>query len=279
MRGHSLIETLFGLCLMGLMASVTVRFIQQSSGVVHETTAAIESRLSITKAALTISAQLSSLERSHLPGLVFISRGTSMQAPHGSSHPVTGVGPTSRPRPESDIISVIEVEPRYRGRIRQSRFIGNTVEVEVCGSPVQPRANQFRSHLAVGTSGACQMTAALTPGFGGCFTASGSVVRGMLHASPACPHASLLEYLPIIREFSVYVDKTGELRLVSHVGMHIVENQPIARGLRSLGIQQYIAPSGATLFSTTISASRARQHTFTFPGALTQSTLWNEILL
>jgi hypothetical protein len=279
MRGYSLIECLCGICLVGMLSAVTTRFIQQSSSILHETTAAIESRVSLTKAALTISAQLAALERSHIPGLVTISSGLTIRAPHGGLHPVAGVGASSQPRSESDIVSVIEVDPRYRGRIRQSKFTESSVEVEVCGSPELPATTQFRSHLAVGLAGVCQITGAPTPTVAGCFTVSGNVVRGLLHATAACPRAALLEYLPVTREFSVYIDKTGELRLVSHVGTLILENQPITRGLRSLQVSPFMAASGATLFGVTLVATKARQHTFMLSGALAQHSLWNEILL
>ena len=279
MRGYSLIECLCGLCLIGMLSAVTTRFVGQSSAILNDTTSAIESRISLTKAALTVSAQLAALERSHLPGTISISSGTTVQAPHGGSHPVAGVGPTSQPRPESDIISVIEVDPRYRGRIRQSKFSGSTIEVEVCSGPEIPTTSQFKSHVVVGLSGICQITGTPTPTLAGCFTVSGSAVRGLLHATQSCPRAALLEYLPIAREFSVYVDKTGELRLVSHVGTHILENQPMTRGLRSLRAAPFVAPSGAHVFSLTILAARAREHTFMLSGALAQHSLWNEILL
>jgi hypothetical protein len=82
-----------------------------------------------------------------------------------------------------------------------------------------------------------------------------------------------------MREFSIYIDKTGELRLVSHVGTLILENQPITRGLRSLQVSPFVAASGATLFGVTLVATKARQHTFMLSGALAQHSLWNEILL
>jgi hypothetical protein len=279
MRGYSLIECLCGICLVGMLSAVTTRFIQQASTILQETTSTIESRISLTKAALTVSAQLSALERSHLPGTVAISSGTTIRAPHGGAHPVAGVGASSQPRAESDIISVIEVDPRYRGRIRQSKYSESSIEVEVCGSPELPASTQFKSHLVVGLAGICQITGNPTPTPSGCFVVSGAVVQGLFHGSPSCPRSSLLEYLPVAREFSVYIDKTGELRLVSHVGTHILENQPMTRGLRSLRVTPFRSTSGATLFAVTISATQARQHTFMLSGALAQHSLWNEILL
>jgi prepilin-type N-terminal cleavage/methylation domain-containing protein len=279
MRGYSLLECLCGLTLLGLISAVTIRFTQQSSAVVSGMTQQIDSRLALTKAALTVSAALSNLERSHLPGLVSLASGSALRTPYGGSHPVSGVGATSRPRPESDIISVIEIDPRYRGRIRQSSFDSESIEFSVCGSPLLPAPDQFKSHLAVGLSGVCQLTASPQPGSQGCFTVSGRVTQGLLHDSSGCPRAALLEYAPVVREFSLFVDRTGEFRLVSHTGMRILENQPIARGLRSLRVTPAYDLTGAQFFSLEITASNTPLHTFTVAGALTQGSLWNEILL
>jgi prepilin-type N-terminal cleavage/methylation domain-containing protein len=279
MRGYTLIECLCGLSLLGLISAVTIRFTQHTSAIVSNTTAQIDSRLSITKTALTISAALSTLERSHLPGLVSLSNGSWPRTPYGGEHPVLGVGPTSRPRPESDIISFVEIDPRYRGRIHQSSFSGESIEVTTCGSPLIPAPDQFRSHLVVGLSGSCQITGTPQPTSAGCFTLSGHQTQGLLHSRTGCPSSSLLEYAPIVREFSLFIDRTGELRLVSHTGMRILENQPMTRGLRSLRLLPSLTPAGVQFFSVQITASNTPTHTFTVFGALTQGSLWNEILL
>jgi hypothetical protein len=112
----------------------------------------------------------------------------------------------------------------------------------------------------------------------GCLSLSASNVTGLIAAE--CPTQALLEYLPIIREFSLYIDTTGEFRLVSHAGLRILENQPIVRGLRSLDVTTIRAGYGSLFFNVSLYATSLRKHTFLIAGGLTtDENNWNEVLL
>jgi hypothetical protein len=77
----------------------------------------------------------------------------------------------------------------------------------------------------------------------------------------------------------VYIDATGELRLVSHVGQRIIENQPITRNLRSLDISALQDHTQALIYKIELHVTSARSHRFFWAAGLTKGSLWNEVLL
>jgi hypothetical protein len=176
-------------------------------------------------------------------------------------------------------MSAIEVDPRYRARVISSSFTSaDTVRIEVCELASRFTTSRFRSYLTLGTQGACQFTGEAQSTGAGCVTIDARALSGLIRNTP-CPAASLLELLPIEREFSVFVDRAGELRLVSHVGMRIIENQPIARGLRSTIISAISNPLGAVFYDLIVTPTSSRPTRFLLETPLARRSLWNEILL
>jgi hypothetical protein len=278
MRGFSLLDCICSLGVTSILALVVVRATQTTATVTSLHIKQISAKVAATKAALVASAALASLERSHLAGLVQISEGTNPLTSFGSPHPVSGVTSTSRPRSDSAIITSVELDPRYQGRVLHSTFSGESLSLEACQLPQRPSKDQFRSYLAIGLQGACQVTGTLQNFSESCVSFSGSVVTGLFTAG-TCQPGALLEFVPITREYSLFIDRTGILRLVSHVGMRILENQPIGQGFRSLAVREWNDPTGAQVYQLSVTPSGSRPLTFFLPGALTRSLLWNEVLL
>ena len=280
MRGFSLIECVIALGISALLGLITVQTTHYAATIITHHSQQIAARAVATKAALIISASLASLERTHLPGLFQVADGDALITTSGIAHPVSGVGSTSRPRAGSAVITSVEIDPRYRGRVRESTLSGASANLTVCQAMGIPSSSQFRSYLAIGLQGLCQFTGVITPSGNGCFLFSGTVTKG-LFTNGNCQPASLLEFAPVVREFSIFIDRTGELRLASHVGMRILENQPIARGLRSLALAEMPEPNGALLFRLIVvpSTSSSRPLHFLLPAGLTRASIWSEVLL
>lgn len=278
MRGFSLVECVIALGISALLGLITVQTTHYAATIITHHSQQIAARAVATKAALIISASLVSLERTHLPGLFQVAAGDALITSSGGLHPVSGVSSTSRPRAGSAVISSVEVEPRYRGRVRESTLSGASADLTVCDATSVPSSGQFRSYLAIGLQGLCQFTGVITPSGHGCFLFSGTVTKG-LFTNGNCQPASLLEFVPVVREFSIFIDRTGELRLASHVGMRILENQPIARGLRSLTLSEMPDQNRPLLFRLTVVPSSSRPLHFLLPAGLTRASIWSEVLL
>jgi prepilin-type N-terminal cleavage/methylation domain-containing protein len=277
MRGYTLLECICSLTIVALLTAGVTQITHRATAILGATSDALEQRFAITKTATALSAALAALERTHIPGVALVTDGSNPTTPHGSAHPAAGLAGNTRPRANSAILSVVEVEPRYRARIVRSSFSGKSLSIDVCGVAEIPGPHTYRSHLAVGLSHICQVTGAPQRLSDNCFTLSGGLISGML--SSTCPPQSMLEYLPVVREQSLYIDRTGEFRLISHVGARIIENQPIVRGLRSLEIRAMQPTIDTLIFRFDIHASATRSHRFLFTGALTREELWNEVLL
>jgi hypothetical protein len=277
MRGYSLIECICALGVVALITSGVVQLVHRSAAILGETSSLLQERLAITKSAVVLSAALVADERSHLTGLVATTNGSNPRTPSGKAHPASGVSGNSRPRSDSDVLTTIEISPRHRGRIIRSSFTADAISVDVCGAFDIPAPNEFRSHLVAGLHGLCQLTGSLQRTTNGCFNLSGRIVSGII--SDNCPNNSLLEYLPIMRETSIYIDRTGELRLISHVGQRVLENQPIVRGLRALRIYALNPLRNSTIYRIEIYSNTTRSHSFLIPSGLTREPIWNEILL
>jgi prepilin-type N-terminal cleavage/methylation domain-containing protein len=278
MRGFSLVECVIALGISALLGLITVQTTHYAATIITHHSQQIAARAVATKAALIISASLVSLERTHLPGLFQVAAGDALITSSGGLHPVSGVSSTSRPRPGSAVISSVEIDPRYRGRVRESTLSGPSADLTVCDATSVPSSGQFRSYLVIGLQGLCQFTGVITPSGNGCFLFSGTVTKG-LFTNGNCQPASLLEFVPVVREFSIFIDRTGELRLASHVGMRILENQPIARGLRSLTLSEMLDQNGPLLFRLTVVPSSSRPLHFLLPAGLTRASIWSEVLL
>ncbi len=277
MRGYSLIECLCSLCIVGLLTAGITHLVHRSSAILETTSGALEQRFALTRAGIVLSAALAAHERTHLPEVVTITDGSQPHTRYGGAHPVGSLKGNSRPRSSSAILSVLELEPRFRGRVIRSSFSDESINLYVCGSSEVPNASTFRSHVAIGLAGLCQLTGTPVRLNNGCFELSGTQVQGLLSSS--CPSNSLLEYIPVNREFSLYIDATGELRLISHVGQRIIENQPIVRGLRALDISALNAGIQGLIYRIDIHATSTRSHRFLWAAGLTTGSLWNEVLL
>lgn len=277
MRGFSLLDCVCSLGIASLLAIIVMRATQSTAMITNLHIQQIAARVTATKAALVTSAALASLERSHLSGVVQIADGTNPLTSYGSPHPVSGITSNSRPRSDSAIITSVELDPRYQGRIVQSTFSGDSISLEACQLPQRPSKDQFRSYLAIGLQGPCQLTGLVENTSSSCVSFSGSVVTGLFTAG-RCQPGSLLEFVPISRELSIFVDRSGVLRLVSHVGMKILENQPIAQGYRSLAMREWNDTSGAQIYQLSVTPSGSRTLTFYLPGALTRSPIWNQVI-
>jgi prepilin-type N-terminal cleavage/methylation domain-containing protein len=279
MRGYSLIECLVAISLLGLVSAASARITQQTSAQLSGIARAVDQRLAIMKSVAVITATVNTAERTRLRELLTISDSSTLKATHGGPHPLIGIGASSKPRPLNSIISTIEVDPLLQGRIVETRPSTSGPQVTVCGTSSAPPAERFRSHLLLGMGGVCQVTGIPRPISQGCFTLAGTPTRGLLHSTPSCPAGSYHEYLPVAREFSVFVDRTGEFRLVSHVGMKLLENQPLARGLRELNATWIVGGHNATFMKLALRGAMSRELTFALPIPLRRSSLWNEILL
>ena len=87
-----------------------------------------------------------------------------------------------------------------------------------------------------------------------------------------------ITFVPIEREYSLFVDRSSHFRIASHSGGRITENQPIVRGVERISLSADPHSHGVMTFMATIQpAVGPPVKSFILPG-LSQRLLWNEIL-
>ena len=279
MRGYSLIECIVGITIAGLLSVLIARSTQLLSSQLSQITLSIEQRLATIKSVSLIAIGLSALEKTRQSELLVVVNGSNLRLPHGGPHPLIGISSSSKPRSHSDILSVIELDPWYQGRVVESQVTSREIQITVCGTASRPSPERFKSHILLGIGGVCQVTGIPQAGPSGCFTLTGSATRGLVHPSPNCARGSFHEYIPVSREYSLFVDRNGEFRLASHVGMRILENQPISRGLREVTIRWLATEHDTRFAKVSVRGSLSSPLRFLFPTSLRSTPIWNEFLL
>lgn len=234
--------------------------------------------VAVLKTRAIVSSLLQAHERLRLASLISVTHGAHPQTPWGASHPILRLTGTSRPRNDSDIVTTTIVDPRRRGRIVQSIVNDTALEVTICELSHRPAPQESVKHLLLGTTSVCTVRGELIADNGDCYRLLGIPTDTILTSKRACSRQAFLEYYPSPSDRSLFVDRSGNVRLLSHTGMNITENQPITRGLRRLLVSSRRASSGHLFYALMIKPSYAVSQQFLLPQRLKSHHLWNLVL-
>jgi hypothetical protein len=130
----------------------------------------------------------------------------------------------------------------------------------------------------IGLSGFTQLTGTLSDLSAGCRTVTGTVMGSSIFSSDTTLRGSQHILLPVQREYSLFIDRSSQLRLVSHVGSRIIENQPLLRGVSTLHVTPLPPENNLSRFAITVTPLMNRPYTTFFVSSLTRSPLWNQLL-
>jgi hypothetical protein len=270
--GFTLYEVLVGLGLAGLASLAIAKTISlmNHSGAVMLTS--LTTTLAQRKTSAAITRALDDLNRSRLSlGPVVLDGGAISEA----KHPLANLRGTSAPRPGSDIISIVEVSPLHRGNIRETSFVNGEIQITACGFTNIPLSAAFRSYIAVGSTEIFQLVGDVRPITDSCAVLEGTAITGVISRTGPSPQGFITLW-GVVREYSLFVDKSGSFRIASHVGNRILENQPITRGLRSLSLK--IVPSGSVrFFQIAVSAPGTKTLATLTPSLFIERPTWEEV--
>lgn len=275
-HGASLLELVATLAVVGLVATLAATHTLHTTRIQRELSREVSATVAVQKTAAAVITALRSLDRHRLPCCVVVQSSDSLTQ---STHPVRGLRGTAAPRPRSDIVSVLEVSPLARLRITSGTLAPTSphLSATTCGdSAALP--SPLRSFLVVGLSGVTQITGTLSQISAGCRTVTGTVIERGIFSTETTLRGSQHLLLPVLREYSLFIDRSSQLRLVSHVGGRIIENQPLLRGVSSLHISSLPAEQGLSRYAITVTPLMSRPHTTFFVSSLTRSPLWNQLL-
>ena len=183
-----------------------------------------------------------------------IHRGGNITLADGSAHPINRIQGTSAPRQNSDAFSVLEFAPHNVGAIR-SMTASSTSFCNYIDN--QPRSEKVLSIFTIGIHGSEQLAIESTSQGVTWPSACGELATYPLKSifikslPSRTAHQSVL---PIVQEYTLLVDKSSHLRLISHRGTWIRENQPLVDGIREITITSKTVSPDTLVFSTTVKA-------------------------
>jgi hypothetical protein len=276
-RGYTLLDALWSLGIASIILSSTLTLFTTLSRLNLSLSWTNQGVITSMKVHAVIATALRSLERNRLPFAAQVMSGSSLVLPHGGQHPLSDIsGPTS-PRSDSDILSIIDLAHRHHGRVLTSTFADTSVTAEICGIYSSVPSTDFKSFILYTLEGPRQVVGAITYRTSSCISLTGTSIRGIVSSQPEFT-SHPITFVPIEREYSLFVDRSSHLRIASHVGGRITENQPIVRGVEFISISTQRESDGVMAFMANIKPTVGPSlKTFILPG-LSQRMLWNEIL-
>ncbi len=275
--GNIALDALWGL-LIGSLVLLSCAFLSSRvSSTAALITQEVNGRLAAAKTIAVVTGALFALDRNRQPFAAQITSGSTLRFPNGARHPLASISTTSGPRAESDIITVIDLENRYRGAVTAVNISGTSIDATVCGLASRIPSGAFKSYLIFTIEGARQVVGEVIHISSTCARLLGSSIKGAVSEDSVFSSRPLI-FVPIDREYSIFVDQAGSLRLASHTGNTLLENQPISRSVESLRIAAERRSNGLSIFKLTVRPSAGREISHFIIPALGQRFLWNEAL-
>lgn len=236
-RGVSLLEVIASLLIGAPLLLIVARtFTVSTAQYIAARALRVEIETSLTiKGLLTAmiehsaSHRLPIVPRIHLPGILTFVDGT---------HHTVNNHPLYRPQSNSTPFSALELD-LDRTLIVQGILINGARQI--CPRWGTPPDRATRLFLAVSIDGMTPVQGTLLrlPQNSRCFSLTPEPVPSTVLPTQESiiPFASL--FVPIKREYTVYLATTGELRYLGHRGFITTENQPLLRGVKQLFLSSY----------------------------------------
>jgi len=241
--GASLLELCVAVSLSALVLSGATISLRRIVQWYHVLRSRYESEQAILEAYAILERGYSHIESSRRLNTWRIHKGGSISLADGTLHPIMRLQGTSLPRPNSDALSLLEFAPHNAAAIRPS----SNSTTSVCNVIANvPRAERVLSLLTVGIHGSEHLAIdGTTQGI--IWPASCGELRTFplksVFIRPFTPRIAHQIALPIVQEYTVFIDRSSHLRLISHRGTWIRENQPLVDGIREITFtEKYITP-------------------------------------
>jgi hypothetical protein len=274
--GLTLIEFVAALGVTSLATLALCAFLRSSNGIFQHTITGLKERLALSTLEAALLSGVRANDSSRLSFSFLVSHGvTPLQ--NGSSHPLNTLRGQSAPRRDSDITSFIELAPTYAGVITSSSSSSLSVTLTACNFISRPTSSRFKSFVALGVSGAVQLVGTVGTSSTGCILFQGEAIAGMVSDPRLVLPSSLHRFIPVAQEYSLFIDSTGQLRIASHTGLRVLENQPLTSGLASMQLSPLATPHGPVGYALSARSTHDIHLTTVLPLALMPHEVWRHI--
>ena len=276
-RGFSALEALFSLGAASLVATALCTMLGASGMVFREATRPVADLSAATAAEGAIRAGTRAFGRSRLPFSITLAQSVAMPLASGAAHPLASLTGSSAPAPGSHVVSFLELSPLYAGTIERTSYDGTSLQLIACGFQVRPTATQFKSYVALGVSGPVQLTGTLRAVSVSCAELIGAPVAGLVSNPTTVLPCSLHRLVPVSREHSLFVDRSGQLRISSHTGAQVTENQPLGSGAREIHLSGLPTPDAPVTLSVSVTGTNGYTSRFIVPLRLLPVSYYDQI--
>ena len=277
MRGRILIESIISLAVTSITLTALVLLLTNISHTALRISHAHSGVIATTKAYAALAAALRAREKGRLAFTVQSAHGAHPRLPSGGEHPIARLSGTTAPREDSDILSVVEIAQRCRGTATDAVIRGESISTKVCGLTCKIQPDDFKSFLLFSIDGVRQIVGGIRPVSQTCMEVRGTTIDGIVTTQRSFTSAPLV-FVPVEREYSLFIDGTATFRIASHIGMRIVENQPITQGIRAFELKKSVHPRGASTYEVTIHPQAGQAFSSIVVPGLAERHFWNEVL-
>lgn len=221
-----------------------------------------------------LSKLVQSYDSSRLADTLKIHKSGDIRIFDGDVHPISRIQSTSRPRSGSDAISSLALDMRGALSIDQ-----NTTPQKACPLWNDGRYDsEAKSFLALTTEAAYQVkvTKIRSAMPKGCQIVRIDPLTSIFTKRVSSREEQVIALLlPIKAEYTLFIDATGQLRMIGHTGNQILENQPLGRGFRSLTIESSsigVTPDLTLTLSLTAHLSLSKERRLSDSSRLTRKS-------
>lgn len=264
-RGFTLLETVASLGAASVVALALCVMVGTSGLIFRESSGSVSDLAVATQVEGAVQAGVRALGRSRQQFAMTISTGGSTLLPNGALHPLASLSGKSSPATGSHIISFLDLSPHYAGTIERTMIDGPSVTVVACGFDHRPSPSQFKSFVALGVSGPVQLAGSLRTVSSSCVELTAESLPGLVSDPATVLPSSLHRLVPVNREYSLFVDRAEQLRISSHTGPRVSENQPLGSGVREIIFSELSSADGAVALSATVTGAHGAVSTFLVP--------------
>jgi hypothetical protein len=262
--GLTLLETCSSLSISILVVTVALGGISRCTKWYQHLRQSLHSEQTFLEVQVIIERALSSLETDRSPHLWRIHKNGEFQFGDNTRHAISKINGTSQPRADSDGLSLLELAPEATATVTTA----TADEMVICPlmTPTSP-LGQIHSFLHISAHGTEQRTTGGSPsGISwpeSCGRIKGARLRSIFFASTT-PYVTGQRAIPVTQEYSLFVDRSSRLRIVSHRGGWLRENQPLVDGLKSLRLSS-ATNSGVTIFTVRATSVHGRNRMWVRP--------------
>ncbi len=243
--GFTLFEVLVALLLGSIISLCSLKLVTSLSTAYYASLRESEHAAAIIRTELLLADSVAAQDTNPFPVGFRIHKRARISTPDGRANPVVQAPVLLRPLAGTDAVTSTSFETTQALKVLAVAEQGPNLRVTACPrwKPLDA-STRIRNFLAVSPAGYFELTSLLPISkLAKCTELSLRSEPSLITRRPRPGDLSEVRVLiPIRYIHSLYVGRSGELRLLSHVGNRNIENQPILRGLKRLSLRAWITP-------------------------------------